>query len=167
MIEGEDIAMRRFTAYAAGRNLRLPRRLGSGIHGVVHEAESNAFPGFVAVKTLRDVPPFERERDVYLRLRQAKVRLIRGFHVPQLLAWDDELLTLEMTMVPTPFVLDFAGAWLDIAPEFSAEAWEDWNRKLEEDFEERVDEVRRVLAGLRSYGVILLDVHPGNIRFGD
>ena len=70
-------------------------------------------------------------------------------------------------MVPTPFVLDFAGAWLDIAPEFSAEAWEDWNRKLEEDFEERVDEVRRVLAGLRSYGVILLDVHPGNIRFGD
>jgi len=40
-----------------------------------------------------------------------------------------------------------------------------WNRKLDDDFEERAQEVRRILAVLRSYGVNLLDVHPANIRF--
>ena len=53
MIEGEDIAVRRILAYAMQRDLRLVRRLGSGIHGVVFEAESNAYPGLVAVKAHR------------------------------------------------------------------------------------------------------------------
>lgn len=159
--------MRRFAAYAARRNLHLPRFLGSGKDGVVHEVESNAFPGFVAIKSFYRLSQFERERDVYLRLRELRIRQIRGFAVPRLLAWDDELLTIEMTMVAPPSVFDFADAWLDEAPEFSDEVWADWNQKLAEDFEERADEVRRVLAALRSHGVILLDVHPGNIRFGE
>lgn len=158
--------MRRFAAYAARRNLRLPRFLGSGKDGVVHEMESNAFPGFVAVKSFHRLPSFECERDVYLRLREMKIRRVRGFAVPQLVAWDDELLTIEMTMVGAPFILDFADARLDDDElEFPDEVWADWNRKLDEDFEERAAEVRCILAVLRSHGVILLDVHPGNIRF--
>lgn len=41
----------------------------------------------------------------------------------------------------------------------------DWNQKLGDDFGARADDVRRMLAALSSHGVILLDVHPGNIRF--
>jgi hypothetical protein len=54
MIEGEDIALRRIFAHAKRRGLEFKRRLGSGIHGVVFEARSNAFPGFVAVRAHRD-----------------------------------------------------------------------------------------------------------------
>lgn len=168
MNEGDDIAVRRFAAYAARRNLGFARFLGSGKDGVVHRMESNAFPGFVAVKSFYKASQFERERDVYRRLRELNIRQVRGFTIPRLLAWDDELLTIEITMVAQPFILDFADARLeDDELEFSDEVWADCNRKLDEDFDDRADEVRRVLAALRNYGVILLDVHPGNIRFKD
>jgi len=166
MIEGEDIAVRRLATYATKRNLRLGRCLGSGVHGVVHEAESKAFPGFVAVKAHRNSAPYERERDAYQCLAHAHVREICGLSVPQFIAWNDDLLVVEMTMVQPPFILDFGGAWLDAtAPEFPPEVWDDWNRKIDEEFEARANDVRRVLAVLRSYGVVMLDVHPGNIRF--
>ena len=166
MIEGDDIALRRLAAYAGRFDLRFPQLLGAGKDGVVHKAKRNAFPGFVAVKSFHRLAGFERERDVYLRLRDLRIRTVRSCHVPQLIAWNDELLTIEMTMVEPPFILDFADARLDEDElEFSDEVWADWNRKLDEDFEERADEVRRILAVLRSHGVILLDVHPGNIRF--
>ena len=166
MSEGEDIALRRLLAYATRRGLLLARRLGSGLHGVVQEAESNAIPGLVAVKTHREAAPFQRERDVYLRLREREVSRVCGFNIPQLVAWDDELLALEITMVKQPFVLDFGGAWLDDeAPEFSPEVWEDWQRRLDESFEARAGVVRRALAALQSHGVIMLDVHRGNIAF--
>jgi hypothetical protein len=166
VIEGDDIALRRFAAYAARRGLHSSRLLGSGKDGVVHEAESNAFPGFVAVKSFHRATGYEREREVYLRLRESGLRKIRSCHVPELLVWNDECLTIEMTMVQPPFILDFADAWLDDeVPEFPEEVWVDWNRKLDDDFGERAGEVRRMLAVLRSHGIVLLDVHPGNIRF--
>lgn len=56
-----------------------------------------------------------------------------------------------MMVVKQPFVLDFGGAWLDVAPEFSENAWNQWQRQLDEVFEERATELRRVLAVLRSY----------------
>lgn len=65
-----------------------------------------------------------------------------------------------------PFVLDFGDARLvDDEEEWSEEFWADWNRKIDDDFAEQAAEVRRVLAVLRSHGIALLDVHPGNIRF--
>lgn len=163
--EEDRIALRRFAAHAAQRNLREPRFLGSGQDGVVHEADSNDFPGFVAVKTFYRAKRFEREKAVYRRLREMQVARVKNFNVPQLIAWNDDLLTIEMTVVSPPCILDFAEATLDEAPEFSDEVWVDWNQKLDDDFGERALEVRRALAILRSYGVILLDVHPGNVRF--
>ena len=78
--------------------------------------------------------PYRREKDVYERLKDAAIFEIRAFRVPQLIAFDDELLALEMTVVKAPFVLDFAGAYLDFAPKFSDEIWQDWTRKNEEQF---------------------------------
>ncbi len=159
------MAVRRFAAYAERRNFHSPRFLGSGKDGVVHEVESNDFPGFVAVKSFYRAGTYERERDVYVRLREEQVTQVRGFHVPQLIAMDDDCLTIEMTVVAPPYILDFADARLDEGPEYSEEVWVDWNRKLDDDFGDNADVVRRLLAVLESHGVILLDVHPGNFRF--
>jgi len=166
VIEEDDISLRRFAAYATKRGLHSARFLGSGKDGVVHETEGNAFPGFVVVKSFYHPSSYERERDVYLRCRELNLRKVLRCHLPYLLAWDDQWLSIEMTMVQPPFILDFADAWLDDEePKFSDEVWADWNRKLDDDFGELAGEVRHMLALLRSHGIALLDVHPGNIRF--
>ena len=74
------------------------------------------------------------EREVYQRLGEAGCRKVIGFHVPQLVRSDDALLALEMTIVQPPFVLDFAGAYLDFPPQFSEEVWAEWERKNQEQF---------------------------------
>jgi hypothetical protein len=43
---------------------------------------------------------------------------MRRCHVPQMVAFDDDLWVIAMTLVERPFVLDFAGAYLDQAPRF-------------------------------------------------
>ncbi len=161
----EDIARSRFAAYAGRRKFVFSRFLGSGKDGVVHECDSNDFPGVVAVKTFYRREQFQRERDAYVRLREDQVVRVGDCNIPQLIGDDDGLLAIEMTIVSPPFILDFADAWLDEPPEFSDEVWSDWNRKLDAEFDERATEVRRMLAILRCHGVILLDVHPGNIRW--
>src|SRR2546421_4357084 len=90
---------------------------------------------------------------------------VLGFNVPQLMAYDDELRVLEMTIVKRPFVLDFAGAYLDKRPEFTDEVWADWEAEKREQFETRWPEVQRVLDAFEELGIYLLDVSPSNIAF--
>ena len=90
---------------------------------------------------------------------------MRGFHVPQLLRWDDGLLASEMTVVAPPSALDFAGAYLDIPPDFPAEASEDWKRKNEEQFGEDWSAAQAILAALEELGIHMLDPSPSNLRF--
>src|SRR6516225_8085263 len=66
------------------------------------------------------------KRDVYLRLKENGIDTILGCHVPQLLRYDDGLWVVDMSVVTRPFVLDFAGAFLDKAPDFSDEVLADW-----------------------------------------
>jgi hypothetical protein len=165
MIEGEDIALRRLFAYEKRRGLKFTRLLGSGIHGVVYEAESNAFPGFVAVKAHRYHASFTREKLAYQRLRESNVFKIRTFNLPQLIAWDDEWLVIEISIVSRPRLLDFAETWLDEPPELPESVWEDENAKIREQFGDRANEVFRVLAVLRSHGLFMFDVSPSNLAF--
>ena len=67
-----------------------------------------------------------RERNVYFRLMDHEVRDVRGAAVPELLGYDDDLWVIEMTIVSRPFVLDFAGAYLDDPPDYSDEVMADW-----------------------------------------
>ena len=92
---------------------------------------------------------------------------IVGFNIPDLLGADDELRIIEMSLVARPFVLDFAGAYLDNAPEFSEEIWADWHAQKQEQFGRRWPEVERVLFALRRLGIHLVDVTPSNIAFLD
>lgn len=70
-----------------------------------------------------------------------------------------------MTIVTPPFVLDFAGAWLDVQPEFSEDIWAQWEAEKQEQFGSRWGEARAVLSALEEFDIYVLDVSPRNIRF--
>jgi hypothetical protein len=72
-----------------------------------------------------------------------------------------------MTMVQQPFVLDFAGAYLDQAPTFSDEVMADWRAEKQDQFGARWRDVQGILAVLEGYGIYMIDVNLGNISFGD
>jgi hypothetical protein len=70
-----------------------------------------------------------------------------------------------MTIVKRPFVLDFAGAYLDQRPQFGDEVWADWEADKREQFEGNWPTVQKVLAAFEEFGIYLLDVSPSNIGF--
>jgi hypothetical protein len=70
-----------------------------------------------------------------------------------------------MTIVKKPYVLDFAGAYIDQAPEFPENVWTEWETDKREQFGPGWTVVESILQTLRSYGVYLLDVNPNNIAF--
>ena len=151
--------------YASRHNLQLVERLGYGVHGIVLVAEDKGKPGKTAVKAHEHFEPYLQERQVYQRLQEAGITAIMGFHVPELIRYDDELRVIEMTIVTPPFVLDFAGARLDFPPEFSEEVWAEWEAEKKEQFGSRWPEARAVLGVLEEFDIYVLDVSPRNITF--
>ena len=148
------------------RELLLQNKLGSGVHGSVFACRHHYdLAGRNAVKVFERPEPYLRERDVYLRLRGLGIDNIRGHSVPQLVDVDDELLVIEMTVVTRPFVLDFAGAYLDRAPDYDAETLEEWRKEKVEQFEENWPAAESILYSLECYGIFVADVNPGNIAF--
>jgi hypothetical protein len=167
----KDELLRRAREYAQRTGLTLGDELGCGVHGIVFVTESQAEKGpsplRSAIKVHQREPDYGRERDVYLRLKERRVTTIGGCHVPRLLRYDDELWVIVMTVVTRPFVLDFAGAFLDQAPDFSEEVLADWRAEKQEQFGPRWPEVQAILQFLEGLGVFLVDVNPGNVSFGD
>ncbi len=152
-------------AYAESRGDTIGGLLGFGIHGIVVTLEGEHEGAVRAAKIHSSRQPYERERECYERLRDSGVRKLLGFRVPQLLRSDDAFLALEMTVVAPPFVLDFAGAWLDWPPEFSDEIWEEWERKNKEQFGEDWPMAQIILGELEDLGIHMHDPSPSNICF--
>jgi hypothetical protein len=157
--------------YATQHQLTITKELGFGVHGSVFIAESQPEPARPAKKSAIKAHQHEeyyvRERDIYLRLQRRKLTQIRGCEVPRLLNYGDLLLIIEMSIVSRPFVLDFAGAYLDKAPEFSEEVMADALVIQNERFGKHWPEVQRILTVLEANGIYMEDVHPGNIAFVD
>jgi hypothetical protein len=166
-----DELLPRLTQYAQRHALILGEQLGYGMHGIVFVAKNQSgkswTPMRFAVKVHRRELEYARERDVYLRLQQRGISTVRGCDVPQLLHFDDELQIIAMTLVKRPFLLDFAGAYLDKAPDFSDEVLADWRLEKQEQFEAHWPEVQAILRALEGHGVYMLDINPGNMSFGD
>ena len=87
--------------------------------------------------------------------------------MPQCLAVDETFLIIEMSIVTRPYVLDFAGAYLDSRPDFPADAWEHWEQEKREQFGPSWPTVRKILDSFEMQGVFLLDISPSNIAFFD
>ena len=150
----------RAEAYCQNQGLRLEKHLGFGVQGQVYSTDRKT-----AIKVHEREIAYQRERNAYLRLREHGIRDILGFAVPELIAHDDDLLILEMTIVAPPFVLDFGGAYLDGKPDFPAETLTEWEAEKRDQFEEDWPAARQVIRALEKYGIYLFDVNPGNIRF--
>lgn len=146
--------------FAAKNDLALEEQLGYGVHGIVWSTDQKSVVKVHGSHRLY----YERERDIYLRLREHDVRKVLEFHVPRLWVFDDELMALEIAIVQPPFVLDFAGAYLDQLPDFSPELLAEWEADKQEQFGESWSRARAVIAAFRRYGVYLSDVSPSNIR---
>lgn len=155
-------AIRRAEEYTKRRKLSIEKQLGGGIQGVVFSTNKGT-----AIKALRQVEFYERERDVYLRLKEESVDSVAGFWVPRIIDFHDELLTIEMQIVSPPYVLDFASAYLDEFPPYenSEEIMAQWESDKQEQFEDKWPVVKQIIFGFRQYGIYLADVKPGNIVF--
>jgi len=121
-----------------------------------------------AIKAHERAESYRAERNAYMRFRDVGLDEVNGFAVPSLMGYDDDLLVIEMTIVPPPFVVDFASVVLDIDPELI----EDEGHTLEDLVRERFgdDRVGDVL-GIREElivraGAYLSDLHGHNIKFG-
>ena len=151
----------RANQYAAEQGRVLIGQLGYGYDGIVFATERQS-----AIKVLRFERLYQRERDVYLRLQSEAILDVSGFAVPQLIHHDDRLWVVEMGIVAPPFVLDFAGAYLDRRPDYPDDVMEEWQQeKLEQFGAERWDVVQLVMAHFARMGIYLADVKPGNIMF--
>lgn len=161
----QDFILQNALAYASQHQLELAERLGFGAHGIIFVAEDKSKSGKTAVKAHREFEPYLRERAVYERLKQAGVTELVGFNVPQFVNADDGLRVIEMSIVTRPFVLDFAGAYLDKPPDFPEEVWAEWEAGKREEFESRWPKVEEVLAALKELDIYMVDVSPSNIAF--
>lgn len=157
--------VRRVTEYCRRAGLQLGPRLGFGVHGNVFTALSQSGPDPSAVKVHERERFYRRERDVYRRLADEGVDSVLGFDVPRLLKSDDELWVIEMTIASPPFVLDFAGAYLDEPPDYPEDVLAEWDREKREQFGDRWPTVQAILRRLQGFGVFLADVTPNNLRF--
>lgn len=155
-----DEAIERIVAYAASRSRAIEEELGKGYDGVVYSTNHRT-----ALKGLRYEPLYLRERDVYLRLQENGIENIQGCSVPKLVDFDDKLWVVEVDLVQPPFVLDFAGAYLDEKPDFPKSVMARWQREKRQQFGANWDRVQSIMANLRRYGIYLADVKPGNISF--
>ena len=162
MIDRADLD-RRALEYCRRAGLEIAHLLGGGVHGIVYAVRNQHAGARSAIKVHGREQYYQRERNVYHRLAREGVSSIRGFTVPEKLAQDDELFVIVMTIVTPPYVLDFAGAHLDKAPDFSEEVMRDWLAEKVEQFGADWSTVQAVLRELEGAGVFMEDVSPANI----
>jgi hypothetical protein len=154
----QENAEQRALVFAVERERELKRRLGAGYDGVVFESDR-----LTAIKSLRYSELYQRERDIYLRLFDRGMSEACGCRIPRLVDYSDRLSVVEMEIVQPPFVLDFAGAYLDRRPDFPEDVYAEWQAEKAEQFGEDWPLVQSIMAVLAGIGIYLADVKPGNI----
>lgn len=141
----------------------LGEPLGSGLDGVVYSTSRST-----AIKVYSNPSKFERELAIYRRLRSHDVSQIQGFNVPQLINFNVELKVIEMSVVRPPYVLDFAKSSLDDQPDYPADVWGEWRRRIRREFEDRWPVAISIYEELRwKYGIYHEDISPRNVNFGE
>jgi len=118
-----------------------------------------------AVKLHAKPHTFEREMAAYRRLAEQRVESIGGFAVPQLLGGDEAARVIEISIVQPPYLLDFAGSYLDAPPDFPDEVWSDWRERRAEEFGDDWPVALNLYETLADrYGIFFLDLSPRNVN---
>jgi hypothetical protein len=147
----------RIQAYANKRELKITRKLGEGIDGLVIRTEYSALKAFYRADN------FDREVGCYQRLAQHGFSSVAGFNVPQYIDSDRDLMVLEMTIVTAPYVLDFGKAYLDYQRFHSPETLEHEAERYQELWGDHWPDIQRVLWKLEAIGIYYVDPLPGNL----
>jgi hypothetical protein len=137
---------------------------GPGQDGFVQRSDR-----LTAVKFFDRHDRFERELEVYQALKAKGTHVVAVHNVPELIDADHALRAIEMTIVERPFLLDFAGARRPAeVPDFEQHVLDEQVEHLKEVFGDRwADAVHVAEMFRRETGFVLLDLHPGNIAFGE
>src|SRR6266542_3728794 len=137
---------------------------GPGQDGFVQRSDR-----LTAVKFFDRDERFRRELEVYQVLRARGIHEIAGHAVPELIDVDEELRSIEMSIVERPFILDFAGAKRpEEVPDFEQHVIDEHLERVRELFDDRWADALHVAEMFRrETGFILLDIHPGNIAFAE
>lgn len=147
--------------YAIREQLVITDQLGAGYDGTVFATNRPS-----AVKILKYRSLYEKERDVYCRLREHGVESLVGFAVPNLIGFDDALMLVEMQIVAPACVVDFASAYLDEKPPYDEEMLQEWMTEKAELFESDWPKVRLLYFAFQRFGIWLADLKPANIMCG-
>ena len=83
----------RLRAFAEGRKLGIVRRIGFGIHGQVFAVRGTT-PFLTVVKVFEGAEAYRRERDVFLRLKNAHIHMVAGCAVPEIIDFSDSHVTI-------------------------------------------------------------------------
>lgn len=110
--------------YARRRDIALLEQIGSGQDGVVFSTTQKT-----VVKAFLYDPQYVREKQVYGRIEECDINSIGEFSIPRLIDTHDELLVIEMEFVTAPFIVDFAGAYLDEPLDYPQEILRQWETK--------------------------------------
>ena len=118
-----------------------------------------------AIKVYGERRGYLRELAAYQRIEDRQLEELRGFKIPRIQGWSNELMVLEMSIVHVPCLLDFGGAYLDFLPEHALRD-DEWHQEKAEEFGDNWEEAKLVITELEIRGEIFLsDVNTGNIKF--
>jgi hypothetical protein len=113
---------------------------------------------------------FDRQRnylneiECYEILESYEVSEIKGFTIPKLIGFDDELWIIELSIVAPPYLLDFGKASAWFPPRFTAEQMSEYETERKQLFGGNWELVRAVIATLESYLIYYIDPSPNNIN---
>jgi len=158
----------RAAEYHDPRGMRLGPRLGFGKDGTVFSTIGSS-RDVTAVKLFVRADLFERELAVYRRLTErgvAGTSRVCGHNIPRLIDHDRDLLIVELSIVSRPFVLDFAGGYLDdTGPKFDEEIQAMALARWRERFGDKWPRARQIIFAFAQMGIDLTDPSPTNIGF--
>jgi hypothetical protein len=148
--------------YCISSNTVITTELGHGTQGIVYQTQRNT-----AIKVYSLKQGYERERNVYIRLKERGIDFIQRLALPRIRTWDDNLLILEMSIVHVPCMLDFGGAYLDYLPEHLNRD-DVWFKDKQIEFGDNWEEAMSVIREIEHRADLwLADINTGNIKFGD
>jgi hypothetical protein len=135
------------------------KRLGWGIGGYVYLSPDT----LTAVKVHRREEGFQTELEAYWRLRKLGMTKLHGLNIPRLLSHSPELKLIQMDVVTTPFLLDFAGV-LFRPPDFTDDAMQHWTAAIEGWYGPNAWFAHMVHHSLARHGMYYVDFRPTNMK---
>jgi hypothetical protein len=109
---------------------------------------------------------FDRELEVYRRLRRLRINRVLGFTVPKLRGSSSDVKVIRMDVVRPPFLLDFAGV-LFSPPDFPEMTLAHWHQEIADRYGPNAPLVYSVYNALAAHDLYYVDFRHSNLNLKD